>query len=61
MVEGIVTSWKITGLILGMGNRGSKLDSHISIKEQRIDGSLILFKYYKVYSKCQGNLVICIQ
>ena len=40
-----------------MGNRGSKSDSCISVKEQRADGSSILFKYCKVCSKCQGNLV----
>lgn len=57
MIEGIVTSLKILGLIQGMGYRGSKLDSLISIKEQRVDGSSILFKYCKVCSKCQGNLV----
>jgi hypothetical protein len=40
-----------------MGNRGSKSDSHISVKEQRVDGSSVFFKNCKVYSKCQGNLV----
>jgi hypothetical protein len=57
MIEGIVTSLEILGLIQGMGNRGSKLDSHISEKEQRADGSSIFSKYCKVCSKCQGNLV----
>ncbi len=57
MIEGIVTSLKILGLIQGMGYRGSKSDSYISVKEQRADGSSILFKYCKVCSKCQGNLV----
>jgi hypothetical protein len=40
-----------------MGDRGSKSDSHISVKEQRADGSSIFYKYCKVCSKCQGNLV----
>lgn len=57
MVEGIVKSLKILGLIQGMGYRGSKSDSHISVKEQRADGSSIFFEYCKVCSKCQGNLV----
>ncbi len=41
MIEGIVISLEILGLIQGMGNRGSKSDSHISVKEQRVDGSSI--------------------
>jgi hypothetical protein len=57
MIEGIVISLEILGLIQGMGNRGSKPDSHISVKEQRADGSSIFSKYCKVCSKCQGNLV----
>ena len=57
MIEGIVISLEILGLVQEMGYRGSKSDSYISVKEQRADGSLILFKYYKVCSKCQGNLV----
>lgn len=57
MIEGIVTSLKILGLIQVMGYRGSKLDSHISVKEQRADDSSMLLKYCKVCSKCQGNLV----
>lgn len=57
MIEGIVTSLKILGLIQEMGYRGSKSDNLISVKEQRADGSSILFKYCKVCSKCQGNLV----
>ena len=57
MIEGIVTSLKILGLYQGMGNGGSKSDSHISVKEQRADGSSILTKYCKVCSNYQGNLV----
>ncbi|OTA47060.1 hypothetical protein K449DRAFT_138365 [Hypoxylon sp. EC38] len=57
MIEGIVISLKILDKIQGMGYRGSKSDSHISVKEQRADGSSILSKYCKVCSKCQGNLV----
>jgi hypothetical protein len=57
MTEGIVTSLEILGLNQGMGNRGSKSDSHISVKEQRADGSSIFSKYCKVCSMCQGNLV----
>jgi len=57
MIEGIVTSLEILGLNQGMGYRGSKSDSFISVKEQRADGSSILKKYCKVCSKCQGNLV----
>lgn len=56
ITEGIVTSLEI--LAIGMGNRGSKSDSHISVKEQRADGFSILYKYCKVCSKCQGNLVL---
>nr|YP_010121876.1 LAGLIDADG endonuclease [Monilinia fructicola]QRF72252.1 LAGLIDADG endonuclease [Monilinia fructicola] len=40
-----------------MGNRGSKSDSYISVKEQRVDGYSVLKRYCKVYPKCQGNLV----
>nr|YP_009364364.1 LAGLIDADG endonuclease [Ophiocordyceps sinensis]ARF03377.1 LAGLIDADG endonuclease [Ophiocordyceps sinensis] len=54
MKEGIVISLEILGL---MGYRGSKSDSYISVKEQRADGSSIFYKYCKVCSKCQGNLV----
>ena len=57
MIEGIVTTLEILGLYQGMGYRGSKPDSLISVKEQRADGSSILNKYRKVCSKCQGNLV----
>lgn len=57
MIEGIVTSLKILVLIQGMGNRGSKSDSDISVKEQRADGSSIYFKYRKVCSTNQRNLV----
>jgi hypothetical protein len=56
MTEGIVTSLEI--LAIGMGDRGSKSDSHISVKEQRVDGFSVFYnRYCKVYSKCQGNLV----
>jgi len=37
MIEGIVISLEI--LVIGMGDRGSKSDSFISVKEQRVDGS----------------------
>ena len=57
MIEGIVTSLEILGLVQGMGYRGSKIDSLISVKEQRADGSSRFFKSCKVCSKCQGNLV----
>ena len=54
---GTVTSLEILDTNQGMGNRGSKSDSLISVKEQRVDGSSVFFKYCKVYSKCQRNLV----
>ena len=59
MPGGIVTSLEVLDENQGMGYRGSKSDSLISVKEQRVDGSSVwLFKLYcKVYSKCQGNLV----
>lgn len=57
MIEGIVISLEILDLNQGMGYRGSKSDSLISVKEQRADGSSILKKYCKVCSKCQGYLV----
>lgn len=57
MPGGIVRSLEIFGANQRMGNRGSKIDSLISVKEQRVDGSSILKKYCKVYSRCQGNLV----
>lgn len=57
MIKGIVTSLEIIDLNFQlMDYRGSKSDSHISVKEQRVDGFSI-FLYCKVYSKCQGNLV----
>jgi len=61
MIEGIVTSLEIHPMKDGMGNRGSKSDSPISVKEQRADGSSIaLALYCKVCSESQGNLVfIC--
>jgi hypothetical protein len=52
-----VISLEILDINQGMGNRGSKSDSLISVKEQRVDGSSVFFKYCKVYSKCQRNLV----
>jgi hypothetical protein len=57
MPGGIVTSLEILDTNQGMGNRGSKSDSLISAKEQRVDGSSVFKRYCKVYSKCQGNLV----
>lgn len=57
IAEGIVTSLEILGLDQEMGNRGSKPDSYISVKEQRVDGFSVLKKYCEVCSKCQGNLV----
>lgn len=57
MIEGIVTSLEIHPMKDGMGNRGSKSDSPISVKEQRADGSPIFSKYCKVCSESQGNLV----
>lgn len=39
-----------------MGYRGSKSVICYTVKEQRVDGSSILFKYCKVYSSPQGNL-----
>jgi hypothetical protein len=57
MPGGIVTSLEILGVNKGMGHRGSKIDSLISVKEQRVDGFSVCKKYCKVYSRCQGNLV----
>lgn len=57
MIKGIVISLEIIGINQWMGNRGSKSDSYISVKEQRVDGFSISSRYCKVYSKCQGNLV----
>jgi hypothetical protein len=57
MTQGIVTSLEILGLSQVMDNRGSKSDSHISVKEQRADGSSIFSKYCKVCSTSQRNLV----
>ena len=39
MIEGIVTSLEI--LVIEMGDRGSKIDNELSVKEQRVDGSSI--------------------
>lgn len=38
---GIVTSLEILDTNQGMGNRGSKSDKLISVKEQRVDGSSV--------------------
>lgn len=57
MTQGTVTSLEIIGLSQWMGNRGSKSDSFISVKEQRVDGFSISTRYCKVYSAYQGNLV----
>lgn len=57
MAGGIVISLEILGTKQGMGNRGSKSDSLISVKEQRVDGFSVCKKYCKVYSSYQGNLV----
>lgn len=57
MTGGIVRSLEILDTNQGMGDRGSKSDSLISVKEQRVDGSSVFKRYCKVYSKCQGNLV----
>jgi hypothetical protein len=56
MTEGIVISLEILGLSQGMGYRGSKSDSLISVKEQRADGSSIFYRYCKVCSEYQENL-----
>ena len=52
MTEDIVISLKI--LVIEMGDRGSKLDLFFkSVKEQRVDGSLVIYiriNNYKVYS-----------
>jgi hypothetical protein len=42
MPGGIVTSLEILDANQGMGYRGSKSDSLISVKEQRVDGSSVL-------------------
>ena len=57
MTGGIVRSLEILGVNQEMGNRGSKSDSLISVKEQRVDGSSVFKKYCKVYSRCQENLI----
>ena len=57
IIKGIVRSLEIIGINQWMGNRGSKSDSLISVKEQRVDGFSTPFRCGKVYSKCQGNLV----
>lgn len=41
MTEGTVTSLEILDTNQGMDNRGSKSDSLISVKEQRVDGSSV--------------------
>ncbi len=57
MIKGIVTSLEIIGINQWMGYRGSKSDSLISVKEQRVDGFSTSRRRGKVYSECQGNLV----
>lgn len=57
MIKGIVRSLEIIGINQWMGYRGSKSDSLISVKEQRVDGFSTLRWRGKVYSECQGNLV----
>lgn len=44
MIEGIVISLKI--LVIGMGNRGSKsvFLQRDTVKEQRVDGSSVIFR-----------------
>jgi len=44
MPGGIVTSLEILGENQGMGNRGSKIDKDLSVKEQRVDGSSVINK-----------------
>ena len=39
MTQGKVISLKI--LVIEMGDRGSKIDNELSVKEQRVDGSSI--------------------
>ena len=53
MPGGIVTSLEILDANQGMGYRGYKSDSLISVKEQRVDGSSIYFfiYIYKIYVK----------
>ena len=55
MIGGMVTSLRIKET--EMGNRGSKSDSLISEKEQRVDVSSVFIKIRKMYSSYQGNLV----
>jgi len=49
-----------------MGNRGSKSDKDLSVKEQRVDGSSVIYfesiKYYncKVYSSRRWKSVLTI-
>lgn len=57
MPQGMVTSLKIIDIYQWMDYRGSKSDSLISVKEQRVDGFSISSRYCKVYSNSQGNLV----
>jgi hypothetical protein len=42
MPEGIVISLEILGENQGMGNRGSKSNNKLFVKEQRVDGSSVL-------------------
>ena len=53
MPQGKVTSLEI--MVTWMGDRGSKSDSFISVKEQRADGFSIWWKYRKVCSTSLRN------
>jgi len=55
MTQGKVTSLRIKET--EMGNRGSKPDSFISVKEQRVYGSSVFIKCREMYSRYQRNLV----
>ena len=55
-IGGMVTSLRIK--VTAMGNRGSKPDSLISVKEQRVYVSSVFIKIRKMYSRYQGNLVL---
>lgn len=58
----MVISLKINDFFSEIGNRGSKLDI-LSVKEQRVDGSSVLFLYCKMYSNRRetGSIVeLCV-
>jgi hypothetical protein len=58
VIKGVVTLLEIICINQWMGNRGSKSDSLISVKEQRVDGFFTSSSGCdKMYSKCLGNLV----